>query len=73
MNTLIQVDALTLGCKAEMVDAKVITEINFSIDFDGVSHVYLASSIPSIGGHSISAINPPDFISEVNKTASLVA
>jgi hypothetical protein len=72
MNTLIQVDALTMGCKAEMVDAKVNTEFNTSVDINGFIHVYLASSIPSIGGNSISAITP-DFIWEGIQTTSLVA
>jgi len=72
MNTLIQVDALVMGCKAEMTSAKVITEINISVDIDGFTHIYLASSIPSISGHSISAITP-DFIGEGIETTSLVA
>jgi hypothetical protein len=63
MNALVQVDALTLGVKAEMKNANVITESNYSVDIDGISHVYLASSIPSVGGNSISAITP-DFLEE---------
>jgi hypothetical protein len=72
MNTLIQVDALTMGCKAEMIDAKVSTEFNIIVDLNGFSHVYLASSIPSVGGNSISAITP-DFVWEGIQTTSLVA
>lgn len=72
MNTLIQVDVLTMGCKAEMVNAKIITECNISVDIEGFIPVYLASSIPSVSGNSISAITP-DFIKEVTQTTSLVA
>jgi hypothetical protein len=72
MNTLIQVDALSTGFKAEMTNAKIITEINTSVDIEGFIPVYLASTIPSIGGTSISAITP-DFIQEGEKTTSLVA
>jgi|688.fasta_scaffold116522_2 hypothetical protein len=72
MNTLIQVDVLTMGCKAEMVNAKIITECNISVDIEGFIPVYLASTIPSIGGTSISAVTP-DFIWEGIQTTSLVA
>lgn len=72
MNTSIQVDALTIGFKAQMVTAKIITEINISVDIEGFIPVYLASTIPSVGGNSISAITP-DFIQEGEQTTSLVA
>ena len=59
MNTNVQAEALTIGFKAEMVDAKVSVVIGISNRFVvTATDTFRLSSVVSINGHSLSAINP---------------
>lgn len=57
MNVEVRVGSINVGFKATMVEPTLATTIRVSVEIP-VSHTHQVSTVISINGHSLSAVNP---------------